>query len=176
MTDADLKALLETTLSVQCRNAAFRTRRLPDGQLRAPVPDQELATLEQHVSRLGVSLPPTFKQFLRITNGVEGYMQYQRLSLRSAQQIVDAQESDELQWEDFAPLHELVIGSGETSDFIAFDHSRADPQGEMPVVVVDGSGGQTEFTDLEEFVRFQLKFQQDVLQSNEADRKNLPAD
>jgi hypothetical protein len=175
MTDAQMRSMLESTLALQSKNAHFRKKKRPDAKLAQPASASALARLEQHIARLGIVVPPSFVQFLRISDGIDDYMQIQRLSLRSAKQIVDSRESDE-EWDDFAPLHEFVIGSGDAGDFIAFDRSRVDSSGEMQVAWIDGSGDRTDFADFPKFLEEQHQFQTDVLAANEADRANLPAD
>ena len=175
MTNNQMKEILEATLALQSKNAIYQKEQLLDAHLASSVSETDLFLLKQHVARLGVNVPPSFIQFLLITDGIEDYMQLQSLSLRSAKQIVESQHSDG-QWDDFAPLHEFVIASGDTSAFIAFDRSRVNPMGEMSVVWIDGTGSPTEFADFFNFLREQLQFQKDVLTVNEADRKNLPED
>jgi hypothetical protein len=170
--DDRMKEILELTLAIQSKNANYEGNKIPGAHLASPVTEVDLLKLKRHLARLEANIPPSFIQFLSITDGIEGYMQLQSLSLRSAKEIVESQQSD-CQWDDFAPLHEFVIASGDTGAFIAFDRSRASPSGEMPVVWIDESGNRTEFSDFYKFLQEQLQFQKDVLAMNEADRANL---
>ena len=176
MTDEEMKEVLESTLMTQRENASYRKRPRPDAHLATPVAQADLSRLEKHVARLGVNVPPSFIQFLRLTDGIVDYMQINNLSLRSAKEIVDSQQIDDRDHDEFAPLHEFIFASGDTREFLAFDDSRVDPSGEMPVVWVDLRGQSIEFGDFPEFLREQLKFQKDVLKGKKGDRANLPAD
>lgn len=175
MTDQEMQELLDQTLAAQSKNARFHRPQPPDAHLSTPASQADLSLLAGHAARLGTRIPPSYAQFLRLTDGIDDYMQLQRLSLRPAKGIVDAQEED-AEWDDFEPLHEFVIASGDTSDFIAFDYTRADDAGEMPVVWIDGRGDRTEFDDFVAFLRAQLEFQQSLLMANEADRSGLRDD
>ena len=175
MTDTELKDLLTQTLELQRRNAVFDGRNADEGARRAPVSPEDLGLLEEHLQRMGARLPPSYRQLLHISDGVQGFMQFVELSLRSAREIVDLRESDE-QWDDEAPLNDFVFASGETYEFVAFDWRQADAMGEAPVVWVDLRGDETRFDNFEAFVRAQWRFQQDVFQANQTDRAKLQDD
>ncbi|MCP3143889.1 SMI1/KNR4 family protein [Pyxidicoccus xibeiensis] len=108
-------------------------------------------------------LPPSYRQLLRVSNGIPGYMQAEHLSLRSAGEIVASQD-DDTQWDEHAPLHRFVIASGETYEFIAFDGTRSDATGEAPLIWVDPRRDVTELEGFEAFLLAQLHFQKDVLE------------
>ena len=129
--------------------------------------DPELkALLEAHLARQGMVLPPSYRQFLRVSNGLPGYMQTEHLSLRSAGEIVASQD-DDTQWDEHDPLHRFVIASGETYEFIAFDGTRADATGEAPLFWMDLRGDVAELEGFEAFLLAQLQFQKDVLLEKE---------
>jgi hypothetical protein len=176
MTDQEMREILETTLATQSKNARFQKRQVDAARLSGPVSPVDFARLERYAARHGTQVPPSFAQFLRITDGIEDYCQVAALSIRSAARVMESREIDD-EWKDFAPLHEFVIASGDySSDFIAFDRDHPQATGELPVVWIDGRGDRTEFPDFVAFLREQLRFQVDVLATNEADRANLPAD
>ncbi|MDR5741128.1 MULTISPECIES: SMI1/KNR4 family protein [unclassified Caballeronia] len=176
MNDDEMRAMLEETLRAQRANAAYRKKRAPTPTptLRAPVSADDLAALEKHCAHIGIPLPPSFRQFLRISDGVPGYMQYVRMSLRSARDIVESADSDEEEWDDYDPLHKFVIVSGDTTEFIAFDERSIDSAGEPAVVWVGLSGDETAYANFEDLLWSQREFQKDVLEGHIADRGSLP--
>jgi len=174
--DEEMKATLEETLSAQSRNAAYRKSPPPDATLQVPVSAEDLALLERHCRRIGIPLPPSLRQFLRISDGIPGYMQLEGMSLRSAREIVDSAESDEGEWDEYDPLHKFVIVSGDTTEFIAFNERANDAAGEPAVVWVGLRGDETTYANLADLLWSQQQFQKDVLEAKEADRANLPDD
>lgn len=173
MNDEEMRNTLVETLELQSKNAQFRKRRPADAHLSPPVSEEELRALDTHLASQGLSAPPSYRQFLLISNGIADYMQLSRLSLRSARQVVEEYESDE-EYEDFAPLHEFVISTGNTSDFLAFDRRTLTSDGEMAVVLVNGRGETTDYANFCTFLSEQRTFQSDVWEVNSADRDNLP--
>jgi hypothetical protein len=163
MKDAEMRTMLEETLQAHARNTAFRTKSpAPVAALQKPVSPGVLAQLERHCQRIGIALPPSFRQFLLISDGLPGYMEYVRMSLRSAEQIMASAPEDEYEWDEYDPLHKFVIGSGDTMEFIAFDERSIDPAGEPAVVWVDLRGGETTYANFEDLLWSQREFQKDV--------------
>jgi hypothetical protein len=175
MTEQEMRKLLESTLDLQRKIAAFKTRPRTPAHLMNGVTPEHLAELSRHVARLGARIPPSFETCLRISDGIPDYLQLCNLSLRSAKEIVDLRAQDE-GWNHFAPLHEFVISSGRTDDLLAFDHTRRDPAGEMLLVWVDGRGDRTEFETFEKLLLWNQDFQQSSLAAEQADRSHLDQD
>ena len=171
-----MKAMLEVTLGIQSRNAAFRKSPPREATLQQPVSVEDLARLERHCEDLKIQLSPSFRQFLRISDGIPSYMQLEGMSLRSACEIVESAWSDEEEWDEHDPLHKFVIVSGDTTEFIAFDERSIDAAGELAVVWVGLRGDETTYANFEDLLWSQQQFQKDVLKANEADRANLPDD
>lgn len=182
MTNDEMKTMLEAILEAQQENARVRAQQRPVAQLAKPASPPELARLEAHLARLGLKLPPSFRQFLSITNGIDGFMQDDSLSMRSTGDIeerfhgkVAGHIADKSAWADFAPLCNFVVASGATSAFVAFDPD-TEEGGEMDVVMVTEDGGRVEFGSFEEFLEEQLTYQTDVLAAYHADHANLADD
>lgn len=176
MNDEEMKAVLEKTLIAQSRNAAYDRSPAPGSTLQSPVSAEDLARLERHCARIGIPLPPSFRQFLLISDGIPGYMELEGMSLRSARQIVESAESDAEEWDEYDPLHKFVIVSGNTTEFIAFDERSIDAAGEPAVVWVDLRGDEASYASFEDLLRSQQEFQESVLRTKEADRTNLRGD
>ncbi len=176
MNDAEMKTMLEETLDAQRRSAAYRPSPPPGATLRPPVSAEDLERLERHCAHTGIPLPPSFRRFLRISDGVPGYMQLEGMSLRSARDIVDSAAADEEEWDEYDPLHKFVIVSGDTTEFIAFDGRSIDAEGEPAVVWVGLRGDETSYANFEDLLWSQHRFQKDVLEAEEADRAKLPDD
>ncbi|CAL8480009.1 SMI1/KNR4 family protein [Caballeronia sp. S22] len=178
MNDAEMKCMLEQTLADQSRNAGYRMKESPAPQalLQAPVSAADLAALEAHCAHIGIAVPPSFRQFLQISDGVPDYMRYVGMSLRSALEIVESAGSDEEEWDEYDPLHKFVIVAGDTAEFIAFDVHSIDTAGEPAVVWVGLRGDETTYANFEDLLWSQQRFQKDVLNANLADRANLPDD
>jgi hypothetical protein len=171
-----MKAVLEETLRAQARSASHRKSPPPGATLQTPVSAEDLGLLERHCKRIGVPLPPSFRRFLLISDGVPGYMQLEGMSLRSSRDIVDSAGPDEAEWDEYDPLHKFVIVSGNTTEFIAFDERSIDAAGEPAIVWVGLRGDETTYANFEDLLWSQHRFQKDVLEAEEADRANLPDD
>ena len=175
MDETEMRALIAETLDMQARNIEFDGDDVPPARLNQPARAGDVERLESHFERCGARLPPSLRRFFSISDGVEGYMKIEELSLRSTRAIVESHASDD-QWSDFAPLHELVIGSGVTSAFIGLDKTRPHADGEYPLVMVDPNGSRSELADFESFLLEQHEIQKNVLDANLADRDALKSD
>jgi hypothetical protein len=177
MQDDDMRAILVETITTRKENAIYYSVKYPEARMGSSVGDAVLAKLQDVLTHKGISLPPSFLQFLRVCNGIESYMPTYELSLRSAESLIASVESGcDSGWKDFAPLHELVFASGDTSAFIAFDREQCDDNGEMMVVLVGTDGLRTEWDNFEQFLVEQLDYERSLLRGNKADRSNLRDD
>lgn len=183
MTRDEMKAMLEEILETQRENARVRGQQRAATGLAKPATPPEIARLEAHLARIGAKLPPSFRQFLSITNGIDGFMQDENLSMRSALAIEErfagtakGHIADPKAWADFAPLCNFVFASGETAAFVAFDPDTANDDGEMDVVMITEDGGRVEFGTFDEFLEEQLTYQTDVLEAYRADHADLADD
>jgi hypothetical protein len=154
MTEIEMRCLLENTLDTQNENMKYESEKFPESEMNAPISDEELARFEYNMRLRENRMPPSFRQFLKICNGIKSYISYKFLSLRSADEIINLADTDKTNLNEFSPLNEFVIASGEghTGAFVSFDKNRIDERGEMRVVSVAADGYRVEYIDFEDFI------------------------
>jgi len=175
MTDEELKQLIQETMSAQYQADSFSDDMPSRATPHAPAKPQEIARFADDLRTRGLSLPPSFAQFLRIHNGIENYIPSMELSLRSMQQIERASGRDSA-WKEISPAHRFVFASGNTSAFAGFVPETEDQRGEMQVVMITDSGDITNYKDFEDFMKDQLEYYRSVIRAERADRDNLKDD
>jgi hypothetical protein len=173
MTDAEMRLLIEETVRAQHAAAAF-TLGAGLACLRAPASPDALVRLARHLSASGLHFPPSYRQFLGITDGIDDLMDRYGVSFRSADEVIAESASDKA-WAR-TPVHRFVIASGNSNSFIGFDPRTVAPDGEMHVVLFDDIGEENESDSLEQFLREQLDFFQSVVAGEQADRASLKDD
>jgi len=176
MTEQEMKELIDKVIVLQYEADSLYFKTPVRAQPNPPARPEDIKQLEEHLKDRDLILPPSYRQLLEIYNGIENFLQSDRLSLRSAKEIEESYEDDS-DWEDFAPLGDFVFGSGdETVAFICFNPEVVDKNGEMEVVIVDESGDVAECENLEEFLRWQLTYHTDVVEGFNANRAHLKDD
>ena len=175
MTDEDMKQLIQDIMEAQYEADRFSDDLATRATAHPPATSEELERLRQHLTSRGLSLPPSFAQFLRIHNGIADFLPSMELSLRSADMIEGACESD-TEWKHISPAHRFVFASGDTAAFAGFVPDTADEQGEMRIVMVTESAETTEYDNFEEFLSDQLDYYNDVINAERADRAHLKDD
>ena len=141
----------------------------------APATDTEIITLRANLAEQNLGLPPSFEQFLRITNGIKRYRYPERFNLRSISKLVGRKQSDK-GWDFPAPLCDFVIGRGNATAQCSFDPGSIDSMGEMAVVEFNVEGTRTDHVNFEAFLRYDLAHHQFSLETEESDRANLADD
>jgi hypothetical protein len=154
VTDDEMKCLLENTIDLQNKNMKYESGKFPESKMNAPISNEELARFEYNMRLRSNRIPPSFRQFLKICNGIKSYISFAFLSLRSTDEIIRYADTDRINLSEFSPLNEFVFASaeGHTSAFVAFDKSRIDEKGEMKVVAVAADGYRIEYIDFEDFI------------------------
>ena len=173
MTDAEMRQLIQETVGAQHRAAAF-TPGAGLARLRAPASADALDRLAKYLSANGLRFPPSYRQFLSITDGIDDLMDRYGVSFRSADEVIAESASDKA-WAR-TPVHRFVIASGNSNSFVGFDPRTVAPDGEMHVVLIDDIGDEDESDSLEQFLREQLDFFEDVVSGEQADRAGLKDD
>lgn len=175
MTPDEMRQIVEDTLDAQLEANRYAVEQPKRGQPRPPVSDADLRALTAHLARRGLPLPPSYRQFLTLFDGIEGYRRLESFDLRSAAQVVTGADDDE-EWDDLEPINRFVIGAGYATVIAGFDPRSADEHGEMKVVEYSSSGDATEHESFEAFLRFNLQLFQDILAREQADRADLADD
>lgn len=89
MTDDEMREILTRTREAQCECLRFQGEKdTVSNPLAEPASEDELNKLSTHLARRGIQIPPSYRQFLKITNGSSRYRWLARFSLRSAAEIV----------------------------------------------------------------------------------------
>ncbi|GEM_PF-5515925 len=181
MSDPTLSERVKTLVD-QALDAIERADSFSSEDAKRPVPNppatlHAIAELEADLRERGISMPPSLRALLTHYDGVPEFMgPAEGLSLRSAREIVDAREDDEADWEELSPAASFVFMGGDSPAFVGFLPDSADDAGEMAVVHIDASGEETEYDGLVDYLESHLGYLNDVIESNEADRADLPDD
>jgi hypothetical protein len=175
MTPDEMRAIVVDTIETQFQANAYTVQPPQRAVPRPPVSDEDLGALVAHLARRGIPLPPSYRQFLRLFDGIEGYRQLERFDLRSAAQVVAEADNDE-EWDDLEPINRFVIGAGYATVIAGFDPTTADERGEMKVVEFSSSGHPTEHASFEAFLQYNLALFQRILTQEQQDRAGLADD
>jgi hypothetical protein len=103
-----------------------------------------------------------------------GFLDGYGVSFRSADEVI-AESARDKAWSR-KPVYRFVIASGNSNSFSGFDPRTVAPDGEMCVVLFDEIGREQEADSLEQFLREQLDFLEDVVAAEQADRAYLQDD
>jgi len=134
-----------------------------------PAPDRDLDALEKHLAGRGLRLPPSYRAFLKVHNGIKAFKA--ALDLLPAKEVT--RPVDPALENDFPMLSRLIIASGNTPEFISLDPETAKRNGEMEVVWVMGDGGQFRYENFGLFLRELRDELQKSLAKEQGDRKKL---
>jgi hypothetical protein len=137
MTDQEMSQLILETMNTQYEADGFSTDNPTRATAHPGATQEEISRLEEHLRMRGLSLAPSFAQFLRIHNGIEDYISSMELSIRSTQQIENSQAQD-ARWKDIFPAYRFIIASGDNSSaLVGFVPESMDDHGEMRVIYFD---------------------------------------
>jgi hypothetical protein len=183
MTDNEFRTLLEQILDTQHKCVTFEDESTEKSKLSRPATDQELDQLSAHFEGRELRLPPSYRQFLKISNGVSMFRWDESFSLRSAAELIELAETDERwaglckEFDDVGPVHRFIIGSGDLTTVCAFDPDTIDENGEMKLLEFDiEANPPTVHDNLEAFFRLELERHQEDLALELEDRADLEDD
>jgi hypothetical protein len=135
---------------------------------RPPVGKSELETLESYLRGSGLAIPPSYREFLAIANGIVGFKS--NFSLVSAGEVTSPPHKSLVRR--FSQLSKFMIGRGNSLEFVAFDPDKA-TDGEMQVVSMSDDGNESRYPDFTLYLNTRLGQLQRALKLEEADRKGL---
>jgi hypothetical protein len=160
MTDEEMRFLIEEAVRGQHRAAAL-TAGAGLARLRAPASTEALARLATNLRANGLHFPPSYRQFLSITDGIDDLMDRYGVSFRPADEVI-AGLANRQAWT-WTPVHRFVIASGNSNSFIGFDPRTVAPDGEMRAVLFNDKGEENEADSLPQFLQDQVDFFEDVV-------------
>ena len=176
MTIDEMKKLLAETMDAQFQADSFSDDEPSRATANPPATDKEIARLSAALKKRGLSLPPSYQQFLRIHDGIEDFLPSIELSMRSCEDVIDSYEEDVDEWKRISPAYKFVFASGDTTAFAGFVPDSVDAQGEMRVVMFNESGEKTDYASFQRFLEDQLSYYRDVIKGELADRADLEDD
>jgi hypothetical protein len=135
---------------------------------KPPVSKGELEALESYLRGSNLAIPPSYRDFLSIANGIAGFKS--NFSLVSAQEITIPPHRSLVRR--YAKLSKFMFGRGNSLEFVAFDPDKA-TGGEMEVVSVSDDGNESRYPDFAQYLHARLGQLQKALKLEEADRKGL---
>lgn len=135
-----------------------------------PASEAQLRALEAH---WGIPLPPSYRKFLSLYNGVEKFANED--PLLSTDRI--------LAWdiEEWTPMHELdrelarthFVGDEYSTAFFSFDFRNPQPDGEMEVVIAWDNGAKARHASFVAFLESHLRILIEGIEREKADRRGL---
>jgi hypothetical protein len=134
----------------------------------SPVSKNELAALESYLQGVGLTVPPSYREFLAIANGIAGFKS--NFSLVSAGEIAISPHKSLTRR--FPKLSKFMIGRGNSLEFLAFDPDKV-TAGEMEVVSLSDTGDESRYPDFAQYLQTRLDQLQRALKLEKADRKGL---
>jgi hypothetical protein len=134
----------------------------------APARAKELASLEAHLRGAGLPFPPSYRSFLAVCNGIEGYRSY--FSLLDVAGVM--QTPPPTYARRYPVLARFIIGRGDSLEFLAFDSDGAVGE-ELAVVFVADDGEETRYSNFAEYLTRRLAQVRRALDRERADRKGL---
>lgn len=133
-----------------------------------PASDKELADFESALHSQKLPLPPSYRAFLAVCNGLEHFEP--NLSLVRIETVLTPPSASLRRR--YPALSRFMIGRGNTLAFIAFDPDTA-RDGEMEVVWVADDGNEARYPNFAQFMHLQLKRLLEAIDDEQADRKGL---
>jgi len=139
----DLKSVVQEVVDLQHKaNLVYGIK--PDKpEPNPPASDDEIEELKAELKRRGLPLPPSYRQFLAVSNGIRAFIA--ELNLLSAKGVLQPVK-EELE-EDFPSLSRFVVANGNTSEFISLDPDTVDANGEMEAVWMMEDGGEFRYAN-----------------------------
>ncbi len=176
MTDTEMNDLIEATMAAQYEADTYSDDEPTHAHRHPPATDAEIASLEDWLRARGLPLPPSYAQFLRLNNGIDDYIASMELSMRSSADI-EASEARDANRADMTAAYRFIFASGEhTTAAIGFVAGTEDAHGEMAVEFLSEADDINNYQSFEGFLRDMLRFYQEVIQGERADRDALKDD
>ena len=176
LTKEQLSALWKEILVIVTEREQYFTEKPLLPKMKPPANELEISSLERY---LQLSLPPTYRNFISLYNGVENF--FYDIPLLSINQIIADEEWKEWieEWkedmEDIYPNLDKFIfaGSTETFEIICFNCEEISENGEMEVVHINNHGEDNRWSDFGEFLQNYLEVTQKTVANERADRESL---
>ena len=151
--------------------AAFSNSPVPAPQMGPPASPNELRALERH---LGLTLPPSYREFLSLYNGVENFVG--DVALRSTHTILAGEEDwlEEIA-EEFPEFVKFCFAGDQHSygDCYFFDPRHVAPDGEMEVVAVSLKMDEARWPNFSVLLQDMLERLELALAAERSDREAL---
>lgn len=152
----------EYTLQQYCEDKPIRPVPGP------PATTEELTGLEEYLHKRGLFLPPSYRAFLTISNGLEGFRSY--FSLLNAKEVMIPPNPSHQRG--YPSLSRFIIGTGNSLEFVAFDPDKV-ADSEMEVVSVADDGEESRYPDFNQYLHMRLGQLLHAIELERADRKGL---
>ena len=131
-----------------------------------PTSADKLAKLDQHLTRNGLACPPSYREFLKVCNGIRAFTL--GLSLLPIAEVV--KPAPDTFKRRYPALARFMIGRGETLAFIALNPERAVGK-ELEVVWVADDGEEAHYPNFGQFLEAYVIELEHELALQRADRK-----
>jgi hypothetical protein len=150
-----INKLIKDIVKVKAQLAVFRRPTPAPMVPRPPATNHAVQIVEKHLAARGLPLPPAFRAFLRVHDGVTDFDGH--LNLLDCKALLG--KRDPSLRSDYPDLANFVIALGNTPAFISFDPRTAKKTGEMEVVWVMPDGGEFRYSG---FMELLTKFRDEL--------------
>ena len=167
-----LRYLWSEIVRVEAELDQYTDYSFPPPEPNPPATAAQLEALQEH---LGLQLPPSYREFLGLHNGIENF-EYD-LHLMSTEQIIANDEGwvEDLADEEPELARFFLAGDDDTNaGCYVFDHQKVDDGGEMEVVHFSMRLEETRWPSFLDLLEERLKRSEEHLKSERADRDLLP--
>jgi len=135
--------------------------------LNEPATEQELARLDVYLGKDGLNCPPSYRQFLRICNGIQGFRP--DFSLLPIERVIKGPSADFKR--DYPNLARFMIGRGDdTRQYMALNPEKAKGE-ELEFVYVYDDGNEWRYPNFGKYLETLLGELSATLEKERADRK-----
>ena len=170
-----LKDLITEIVALQIAVNAFYPG-LSNPELARPAAPEELRALDSFFAQKGLATPPSLREALAVANGAP-HLFSEDFGLLSIEQIITgAVEMTDEAKEAFPDATSIIIGGGNTPEFMGLNMAAKQSDGEVGLVYVTADLFDTEFASLREYLDILKGNLTESLEEEEADRDELPDD
>jgi hypothetical protein len=174
LTPNPMKELLDRIIDAKYRENTFYYDEPERPEPGPPAGAETLSRLDAYLAGKGLRIPPSYREFLGIYDGIKGVLGpgYSLLPVHAV--VEEAYDVLPENQKEFPNLCEFVFAAGDTLNFMGFDVATGAADGEYEAVEVDADGGEWRHRSFRAFLEAYLEVLRGRVAAEEQDRQNLP--
>jgi hypothetical protein len=168
-----MKDLLDRIIEAKYKENSFFYDHPVRPKPGAPADEYQLGQLDDYLARKGLRVPPGYREYLSIYNGIESVFNYSLSLLPVAEVMRDDHGIVEETIDEFPTCCQFVIAAGNTPEFIAFDTATWHTELGYEAVWVTADTTEWRQKSFEDLLTSYLDVLERNISAQENDRKNL---